>query len=194
MPNPIEIQVKFYATFRNLVGGNKNLTVENVSTVSELLKKVFELHPDLRVGLLGEDGDIRSFVAIMVNGRDIRHLDGIETRISDGDSLDIFPPVAGGALTGPKSVVSKISIRGLPEWLIEEYFQELGGRIQKQTDDLPRVTGDSWSADWSQHKAKVKGSPRMNLTQFDLVIEGSEGHVVHQIMESFMRKAQRGGG
>ena len=101
MPNPIEIQVKFYATFRNLVGGNKNLTVENVSTVSELLKKVFEQHPDLRVGLLGEDGDIRSFVAIMVNGRDIRHLDGIETRISDGDSLDIFPPVAGGAPPGP---------------------------------------------------------------------------------------------
>ena len=33
----------------------------------------------------------------MLNGRDIRHLDGLETQIPPNSDMDIFPPVAGGA-------------------------------------------------------------------------------------------------
>ena len=33
---------------------------------------------------------------IMVEGRDIRHLSGLETRVTNESAMDIFPPVAGG--------------------------------------------------------------------------------------------------
>ena len=32
----------------------------------------------------------------MVDGRDIRHIEGLESRLSPNSELDIFPPVAGG--------------------------------------------------------------------------------------------------
>ncbi|SVD26471.1 uncharacterized protein METZ01_LOCUS379325, partial [marine metagenome] len=38
----------------------------------------------------------RPYVAVMVNGRDIRHTGGLETPLEPDAELDIFPPVAGG--------------------------------------------------------------------------------------------------
>jgi molybdopterin synthase sulfur carrier subunit len=64
--------------------------------VGAALEELIDRFPDLRPGLLAEDGTVRPFVAVMVDGRDIRHLGGIETPVPDGSTLDIFPPVAGG--------------------------------------------------------------------------------------------------
>jgi len=43
------------------------------------------------------EGDkVKEMVKILVNGRDVRELRGLETELSDGDCISIFPPVAGG--------------------------------------------------------------------------------------------------
>ncbi|HID27596.1 MAG TPA: molybdopterin synthase sulfur carrier subunit, partial [Methanosarcinales archaeon] len=39
---------------------------------------------------------LRDYVKIMVNGRSIAFLNGINTLLQDGDVVAIFPPVAGG--------------------------------------------------------------------------------------------------
>ena len=185
------VEVKFYATLRELIDGNKSVSVEGAVTVSGLLENLIERYPNLQGGIFDEDGNIRSFVAVMVNGRDIRHLEGIETALQGGDTLDIFPPVAGGSQS--ESMATSVSIRGLPEWLIREYFVELGGAVPDKTQPLNQIVSDRWSATWSQQKVKIKGSSGMGLTQFDIVIEGIH-ESPQQIMELFMKKAQRGGG
>jgi|GEM_PF-88632 len=187
------VEVKFYATLRELIDGNKSLSVDGVATVSELLENIVQRYPDLQEGIFDEDRNIRSFVAVMVNGRDVRHLNGIQTVLDPNDTLDIFPPVAGGSYTESEVTVSSVSIRGLPEWLIREYFFELGGATCENTQSLNHIVGDCWLATWSQQKVKIEGSSGMGLTQFDIVIEGAAG-AVQQVMELFMKKAQRGGG
>ena len=47
-------------------------------------------------GNLIEDGDIRDMLTILKNGREVVHLDGLATVLEDGDTLSVFPPVAGG--------------------------------------------------------------------------------------------------
>ncbi len=59
--------------------------------MDELLRRF----PDLAERLV-ESGSVRPYVAVMVNGRDIRHTGGLETPLDPDAEIDIFPPVAGG--------------------------------------------------------------------------------------------------
>jgi molybdopterin converting factor small subunit len=42
------------------------------------------------------DGGLRRFVNVYLAGEDIRFLDGLDTRVADGDELTVLPAVAGG--------------------------------------------------------------------------------------------------
>jgi molybdopterin synthase sulfur carrier subunit len=46
--------------------------------------------------LFQDDGTLREYVRVMKNGKQIVHQDGLETGVADGDTLSVFPPVAGG--------------------------------------------------------------------------------------------------
>ncbi len=88
--------IRFYATLRPLVGG-RSVDLENPpETVEEILARLSEEYEGLHAQLFDEDGTVRRFVAIMVDGRDIRHKEGLQSRVSPESELDIFPPVAGG--------------------------------------------------------------------------------------------------
>ena len=42
------------------------------------------------------DGSLAGSVAEIHKGRDIRHFDGVNTPLTNVDTLDVFPPVGGG--------------------------------------------------------------------------------------------------
>ncbi|WP_458188094.1 ubiquitin-like small modifier protein 1 [Haladaptatus sp. NG-WS-4] len=89
----MELTLRFFANFREAVG-QKTLEREypDDTTVGEVLESLTEEY-----GLdLFEDGEMRPQISIMRNGKDVVHIDGRETSLSDGDRLSIFPPVAGG--------------------------------------------------------------------------------------------------
>jgi molybdopterin converting factor small subunit len=46
--------------------------------------------------LCDEQGELRNFVNIYVNGEDVRFLDGINSATAEGDEISIVPAVAGG--------------------------------------------------------------------------------------------------
>ena len=46
--------------------------------------------------LCDEDGELRYFVNIYLNGEDIRFIDGLNTPTEPGDEVSIVPAVAGG--------------------------------------------------------------------------------------------------
>ncbi|MDA0351123.1 MAG: MoaD/ThiS family protein [Chloroflexi bacterium] len=94
------IEAKLYATLRALAGSKSVALERQPETVGAALEELIDRFPDLRPGLLAEDGAVRPFVAVMLNGRDIRHLGGLDTPIEGDATLDIFPPVAGGSGSG----------------------------------------------------------------------------------------------
>ena len=53
-------------------------------------------HPGIRERLCDEQGRVRRFVNIYVNGDDIRFLSSLETPVKDGDEVSIVPAIAGG--------------------------------------------------------------------------------------------------
>jgi molybdopterin converting factor small subunit len=77
------------------VGGEKELTAEG-SSVGEILRSVADAHPDTESQLFAPDGELNRYVNVYLNDEDVRVLDGLDTSVSDSDTLVILPAMAGG--------------------------------------------------------------------------------------------------
>jgi molybdopterin converting factor small subunit len=91
----MSVQVRIPTPLRPLVGGRAQVTT-NGATVAEVIGALASEAPQLRAQLLSEDGKLRSFVNLYLNGEDVRSRSGLDTTIADGDELTIVPAIAGG--------------------------------------------------------------------------------------------------
>ncbi|MGI8711799.1 MAG: ubiquitin-like small modifier protein 1 [Solirubrobacteraceae bacterium] len=90
----MSVNVKIPTQLRAATGGEALATVDG-STVGEVLDSLYERFAELR-SRIAEDGGLRRFVNVYVDGEDIRFLNGLDTRVKDGDEVTILPAVAGG--------------------------------------------------------------------------------------------------
>lgn len=77
--------------------GKRDSAEFRASTVGEALAQLAGEFDDLRRHLFTEEGNLRSFVNVYVNGEDIRYLSNEETPTKDGDTISIIPSIAGGS-------------------------------------------------------------------------------------------------
>ena len=90
------MKLKFFATYRDITG-IKELDIPAPSTAMELLLKLSKLYgAAMRDKLFTKDGSISDDVILLVNGRNIAHINGAETPLCDDDTVSLFPMVAGG--------------------------------------------------------------------------------------------------
>lgn len=72
-------------------------TVEIPSgALHEVLSALDAKYPGLKDRLIDQFGEVQPFISIFVDGNDITYLQGLHTRISDGNEIDIVPAIAGG--------------------------------------------------------------------------------------------------
>jgi len=91
----MSVTVRVPAQLRTLTGGEAQVTVEG-STVGEVLKGLEAAHPGFGDRLFDESGSLRRFVNAFLADEDVRFLDGLDTLVTDGQTLSIVPAVAGG--------------------------------------------------------------------------------------------------
>lgn len=65
-------------------------------TVREIIARLDESYSGFRSRVCGDDGKLRRFINIYVDGEDIRFLDNLSTRVPDGAELSIILAIAGG--------------------------------------------------------------------------------------------------
>ncbi len=90
------IDVRIPTILRSYTGGEKAVAGSG-DTLSALLEDLDSRHSGLRGRLVTDDGGLHRFVNVYVNDEDVRFLGGLETKLSDGDSVTVLPAVAGGA-------------------------------------------------------------------------------------------------
>ncbi len=89
------VQVKIPTVLRKHTEGNATVDA-NGSTVRELIDDIVAKYPDFKDRVLSDDGELHRFINVYANDEDVRYLEGIETKVSDGDTVAILPAVAGG--------------------------------------------------------------------------------------------------
>ncbi|HVF74704.1 MAG TPA: ubiquitin-like small modifier protein 1 [Acidimicrobiales bacterium] len=91
----MSVTVRIPTQLRNLTGGSGEVAVD-ASTVGDALKALDVAHPGFGERIFDEDGKLRRFVNVFLADEDVRFLQGLDTSVSDGQTLSIVPAVAGG--------------------------------------------------------------------------------------------------
>ncbi|MSQ33911.1 MAG: MoaD/ThiS family protein [Dehalococcoidia bacterium] len=89
------IKVRIPTPLRSATNG-RDIVELRAGSLAQLLDSLEAAYPGIKERLVGDDGDIRHFVNMYVNGEDVRFLQGLGTTLKDGDELSIVPAVAGG--------------------------------------------------------------------------------------------------
>ncbi|MGP3983349.1 MoaD/ThiS family protein [Streptomyces sp. KR80] len=89
------IEVRIPTILRSYTDGQKAVEGSG-ATLDELFADLESRHAGIRERLV-DGGTLRRFVNVYLNDEDVRFLEGISTKLSDGDSVTILPAVAGGA-------------------------------------------------------------------------------------------------
>ncbi len=64
-------------------------------TLADVVTTLESAHPGIGERLVA-DGQLLRFVNVYLNDEDVRFLGGLQTAVSDGDTVTILPAVAGG--------------------------------------------------------------------------------------------------
>jgi sulfur-carrier protein len=90
------VEVRIPTILRSYTGGEKTVQGQGAA-LSALLDDLESRHSGLRERLVTAEGGLHRFVNVYVNDEDVRFLGGLDTSLSDGDSVTVLPAVAGGA-------------------------------------------------------------------------------------------------
>ena len=89
------VEVRLPTLLRPHAGGAASVSAAG-ATVGDVFADLTARYPGLADQLVDESGGIHKFVNVYRNDDDIRYLDQLDTKVTDGDVVSILPAVAGG--------------------------------------------------------------------------------------------------
>ena len=93
------VNVMIPTALRSYAEDTESVSIEGDSAV-EVLKNLTERFPKLRPHLFSDDGQLRNFVNVFVNGEGIRFQEGADRPVGDGDATSETSDGSGGSATG----------------------------------------------------------------------------------------------
>ena len=91
----MSIVIRIPTPLRKMTNGLAKVEVEP-AVLGDLVDKLNAEYPGFKDRLVDEEGELRYFVNIYLNGEDVRYLDGLNSPVGEKDELSIVPAVAGG--------------------------------------------------------------------------------------------------
>jgi sulfur-carrier protein adenylyltransferase/sulfurtransferase len=137
-------------------------------TVSEALRHLTTEFAELKRHLFTEEGKLRSFVNVYLNGEDIRYLAQEKTPTKDGDTINIIPSIAGGAptLTSAEKLSNEEILRYSRHLIMPEVGME--GQLKLKAAKVLLIGTGGLGAPLGLYLAAA-GVGKLGLVDFDVV-------------------------
>jgi molybdopterin synthase sulfur carrier subunit len=92
-----KVKFLFFSILQDLTKTNR-IEIDTDGNVNAALDKIFEIYGDIFKNRIIDQnsGNIKQYIIVAVNRKDIRHLNGLETELNDNDEISILPAAAGG--------------------------------------------------------------------------------------------------
>ena len=87
--------MKIPTPLRKLTQNNAEVVAAG-GTIRELVDDLEKQFPGFKERMCDDQGELRRFVNVYVGEEDIRFLEGLDTKIPEGEQVSIIPAVAGG--------------------------------------------------------------------------------------------------
>ena len=91
----MSVTVRIPTPLRRVTNGQDKVLVAG-SNLNSVISALEEQFPGIKERLCNDQGDLRNFVNVYINGEDVRFLEGLKSTTKDGDEVSIVPAVAGG--------------------------------------------------------------------------------------------------
>ena len=93
-----KVKVNFYANLRQAAGQKSvDFPFPGQITMRELIGEMIRSYPRLEPELIDNQGDLHEHLNIVVDGRDIRYLEGhFDYLLENGHQVSVFPAFSGG--------------------------------------------------------------------------------------------------
>jgi molybdopterin synthase sulfur carrier subunit len=89
------VKITFYGSLAKIAG--EKIVETNAFTIDEATKQLSSKYGEqFSERIFDEKGNLRRFINIYVNGKDMRFLNLLNTKLNDGDNVAIIPAVGGG--------------------------------------------------------------------------------------------------
>jgi molybdopterin synthase sulfur carrier subunit len=89
------VHVRIPTPLRRFTGGAEEVGAAG-ATVGAVVNDLERQFSGVKERLCDEEGRVRRFVNIYLNGDDIRFLNQLSSKVKDGDDISIVPAIAGG--------------------------------------------------------------------------------------------------
>lgn len=91
----MKVTVKFFAYLRDIFRGREEkIELQNGSSIGDLLSLLCD-SPACR-GQIFDGDELKPQMVVLKNGNHVKHLSGLDTKLDDGDTVVLIPPVGGG--------------------------------------------------------------------------------------------------
>lgn len=95
----MKIRVRFFGDLIPILGRELTIELEEGANISDLIRKISERWKGFKekIKILSESmGITDSTLVILLNGRNIKFLNGFETILKEDDVVTFLPPASGG--------------------------------------------------------------------------------------------------
>ena len=116
-------KLRIPSPLRRFTNGESSIDV-NGGSVKQVLEELFSAYPDIKGHLVEDNGSLRNFVNIFIEGEDIRQGGGMNAEVPDGSDVRIIPSIAGGSVNLHQKNLSATADIYL--------FQKLGLQVRKK--------------------------------------------------------------